>query len=68
MDKSEDESWEMSGDVNALQAWEGKLEEKVVNWKENLILSLSNFNKMEKDAYVKYKLFKHDDYGKIVIF
>ena len=68
MDKSEDESWEMSGDVNALQAWEGKLEEKVVNWKENLILSLSNFNKMEKDAYFKYKLFKHDVYGKIVIF
>ena len=35
VDESEDESREMSGDVNTLQAGEGKLEEKVVNWKEN---------------------------------
>ena len=45
----------------------GKLEENVMNWEENLILSLNHMNKMEKDDrksfYVKYKLCKCDIYG-----
>ena len=44
-----------------------KLEEKVMNWEEKLILSLNNINKIEKDdlktSYLKFKLFKHDVYG-----
>ena len=46
---------------------QGKLEEKVMNWEEKLILSLNNINKIEKDdlktSYLKFKLFKHDVYG-----
>ena len=31
----------------------GKLEEKVINWEENLILSLNNKNKMDDEKIAK---------------
>ena len=40
----------------------GKLEEKVINWEENLILSLNNKNKMDDE-----KIAKMDDKEKAII-